>query len=58
MYILKRKDVPQALKGHFIIDQYLSVWIPGSYTYGQEYIEYIRLNSELDKLFSNLKNGI
>ena len=55
LHILKRNDVSQALQGHFIIDQYLSVLITGSYTSIQEYI---KLKSELDKLFSNLNNGV
>ena len=54
-HILKRNDLSQALKGHFNIDQYLSVLIPGSYTSIQEYS---RLKSELDKLCPNLKNAV
>ena len=55
LHILKRDDESQTLKGHFIIDQYLSVLIPQSYTSIQEYIT---LNSELGNLFSYLKNGV
>ena len=31
-FTYSRKELSQALKGHFIIHQYLSVLIPGSYT--------------------------
>ena len=41
-------DITEALKYHFIIDYYLSVLIPESYTSIQEYIT---LKSGLDNLF-------
>ena len=43
----------QALKDHFIFDQYLPVLLPESYTSIQEYDA---LKSELDNLFPYLKN--
>ena len=55
LYILKKNDVSQALKGHFIIDQYFSVLISGSYTGIQEDIT---LKLQLDNLFSNLKDRV
>ena len=48
--MLERKASPQALKGHFIIDQYLSVLMPKNYTSIQEDIT---RKSEIDILFSN-----
>ena len=53
--ILKRNDISEALKYHFIIEHYLSVLKPESYTSIQEYIT---LKSGLDDLFLNLKNGV
>ena len=55
LHILKGNTVFQTLKGHFIFDQYLSVLMTESYTSTQEDIT---RKSELDNLFSNLKNGV
>ena len=53
--ILKRNDISEALKVGFIIDQYLSVLVPESYTNIQQFIT---LKSKLHNLFSNLKNEL
>ena len=55
LLILKRDTVSQTLKDFFIIDQNLPVLIPESYTSIEKYI---KLKSELDNLFSNLKYGV
>ena len=55
LFIFLKNNVSQALKGYFIIDKYLPVLIPESYPSVQEYVT---LKSELDNLFSNLKNRV
>ena len=49
LHILERNAVSQALKDHFIIDQYLSVLIQEIYTSIREDIS---LKPEFDNLFS------
>ena len=49
-----KKEKPQTLKDHFIIDKYLSVLIQ-SYAVIQQCVT---MKSDLDNLFSNLKNGV
>ena len=44
LHILKRNTISQALKGHFIIDQYLSLLMPESRT---SILEYFKVKSEL-----------
>ena len=55
LLILKRDTVSQTLKDYFIIDQNLPVFMSESYTSIEKYI---KLKSELDNLFSNLKYGV
>ena len=50
-----KKEKSQTLKDHFIIDKYLFVLIPESYTIIQQCVT---MKSNLDNLFSNLKNGV
>ena len=54
LHLLKGKAVSRALRGHFITDQCLSTLIAEKDTTIQEDIT---LKSELDNLYSSLKNG-
>ena len=54
LHILKGKAVSRALRGHFIIDEWLPTLIAEKYATIQEDIT---LKSELDNLYSSLQNG-